>query len=75
MNTKDFFEELIPDEIDAFGEWAFGEELRELHGSLAFLDAWNKRHGGLLKLKPDGLMCEDAPKMIMLFRDRERSDG
>ena len=71
MNTKDFFEELIPDEVDAFGEWAFGEDLYSLSHGLEYMEAWNKKHGSLLKLYADGLMCEDAPKMIMLFRERK----
>lgn len=70
MNFKQFLEELIadPEDLEAFGLWAFGAELRSLDGSINFMDKWNEIHGKDLKLSSSGAIAEDVPKMISLWR-------
>lgn len=69
FTLKEFFKELIPDdkELDAFGFWAFGEEWPEIKFHNA-QHCWNYHHSKELELKSDGVVAEDAPKMIMLWR-------
>lgn len=75
MHFKQFMEELIPDPeaLEAFGSWAFGEELRTLEGQINFMHKWNEIHGKELMLSPSGAIAEDVPKMIMLWRESTRN--
>lgn len=71
MGIRDEFARFIEDEgeLDDFGEWAFGENFRELDHSLKFMEAWNLRHGETLQLLPDSCIQQDVPKMIQLWKD------
>jgi len=72
-SVKDYFSTFIPEEkeLDAFGEWAFGEDFRELEEAMKYLECWNFHHGKDLTLVPSGEISEDAPKMVQLWKDRK----
>ena len=60
---------LNPDEsVDAFGQWAFGDDFKKLAGIDAFLSNWNEIHGKELKLCREGYLFVDVPKMVALWR-------
>jgi hypothetical protein len=69
-SVKDAFSPYIPDEkeLDEFGLWAFGEDFLELEEAIKYLECWNYHHGKELELKPTGVITEDAPKMVELWR-------
>ena len=69
MNLKTFLKELIadPEDLEAFGLWAFGSELRKLDRHINFMERWNEIHGNGLKLNSFGEIAEDVPKMISLW--------
>jgi hypothetical protein len=70
MHFKQFMEQLItdPEDLESFGSWAFGEELRTLEGSVNFMHKWNEIHGKELMLSSSGSVAEDVPEMISLWR-------
>ncbi len=72
---KSYFANLIPDseEIETFALWAFGECFRDeglFNTGIDFMTEWNKRHGDVLYLFPHGIMGDDIPKMVKVWRDR-----
>ena len=71
--VRDVFERLIPDqeELEQFAAWAFGPYYRELDQAINFMETWNYLHGVLLMLQPDGLLQEDAEKMVQVWRDNK----
>lgn len=71
MSTvRDVFSEFIKDEAELteFAEWAFGSYFRELDQAMNFLETWNYLHSDILKLEPDGLIVQDAEKMVAAWR-------
>lgn len=56
------------EELDTFGEWAFGSSYRELDHSLKFMKAWNDIHGDVLTLSQDSVIADDLPKMIEMWK-------
>jgi hypothetical protein len=73
-SVRDYFHQYIADEkeLDAFGEWAFGEDFRELEETMKYLECWNFHHGKDLTLVPTGQISEDAPKMVALWRESKK---
>lgn len=67
---RDFRLYLEENEVDEFGAWAFGDDLKELQDPLDFMKAWNVLHQFKLKLKSDGSIYDDIPKMVDLWRNR-----
>ncbi len=39
------------EDAEEFAAWAFGEDYNSLRGGPKFVDAWNERHGDILKLE------------------------
>lgn len=70
---KGFVIALIEDvqEQDAFGLWAFGKDLMEIHDGIEFMNAWNDLHGNELLLQSTGIISEDIKKMIELWREND----
>lgn len=71
---KTHFQYYIPDteELHAFGLWAFGEDFMDasvFNSGIDFMAEWNKRHSAQLLLYPNGLIPEDAPKMVKVWKD------
>lgn len=68
---RDFFSFYIEDEkeLDDFGLWAFGDKVFEMSKAIMFLECWNMLHGDCLKLEEEGLIADDALKMVKLWRD------
>lgn len=73
-SVREYFSSFIADpvELDAFGEWAFGEDFKELEEAMKYLECWNFHHGKELTLVPTGLIEEDAPKMVELWKARSK---
>lgn len=73
MSMKELIEYYAGDKKDVkpFGEWAFGPEYQSLHHQLNFMKAWNERHSDKLELKAFGLLTEDIPKMIQIWREEK----
>jgi len=71
---KSYIEDLIPKEqIEEFGEWAFGENYQTLFGEISFMNSWNEIHGEKLTLDKLDYVENDIKKMCDLFKNREIS--
>lgn len=57
------------EEIDVFGEWAFGPSFKDMTHTLQFMEAWNERHGKKFILSEDGIIEYDLPKMIEMWQE------
>lgn len=70
MFLEDYFSKYIEDEDDLehFGEWAFGKDFNIYDHSLKFMKAWNLRHCHNLQIKTQNHIENDVPKMVDLWR-------
>jgi hypothetical protein len=73
MAVRDVFLLRIPneEELEEFAAWAFGSDFRDLEHSIKFMEAWNSLHKDLLELKPEGILSEDASKMVKIWRENK----
>jgi len=63
---------LKEEEVDKFGEYAFGPKYKEMYVMEMHL-CWNLAHGGKLQLKDLGIADDEIPKMIKLWRKESES--
>lgn len=62
-----------------FALWAFGDVwhafmvLERDHNDLK--NAWNKRHGDLMKIEDDDLIRDSLDKMKEFYQQREKTNG
>lgn len=59
------------EEINSFGEWAFGPSFKDMIHTLQFMEAWNERHGKKFILSASGIVEYDLPKMIDLWKESQ----
>jgi hypothetical protein len=69
LSVRQFFEELLEENTDAFLLWSFGEGHDDLDTAMDYLLAWNGRHEEKLKVTPKGKIALDAVRMIRLWRE------
>jgi hypothetical protein len=68
MTLKEFIEtQLDHSEVRDFALFAFGKDYETLQGD-EFREAWNKQHGSIIKLDPNGKPKDDIQKMIKLWK-------
>lgn len=76
-NLRDVIYAFMPPEeqnyIDDFGCWAFGYDFKELSHTNEFMKQWNKLHGEQFFLNATGLMHEDIPQMLELWRNEKEN--
>lgn len=72
LELRDLIEYFLVEgeDVDDFGEWAFGEGFGELSGAQVFLGKWFELHGDELKISPNGMPVRDIPKMVDLWREK-----
>lgn len=56
-------------DVEKFGEWAFGKDYTIIDGSINFMKAWNQLHSDKLMLEDIGCITEDISKMVQIWKD------
>jgi len=59
---------LAEDQIDIFGEWAFGDDFKNIR-SIQVPERWNKLHKDKLELSIYGDIRRDINNMVKLFQE------
>jgi hypothetical protein len=77
INIKSLIELFInnEDEVEKFGEWAFGKDYKDTIGLINFMKNWNILHGELLMLDLRGRPKEDMSRMIELWNIHKNIDN
>lgn len=71
--------QISDEENEAFCHWAFGDKgitFSEYYPNTETMEAWNRRHGELLKIKGDDLIVDSLKKMWEIWKqqiEKERS--
>jgi len=62
-------------ELQEFALWAFGEGYQEIAHALDFMEAWNLLHGEDLRLREEGYIHIDVPRMVELWKEELLGDA
>lgn len=61
---------LDEEEVNKFGEWAFGHDFWILEEGKEFARAWNKIHGKVYKIEMKNSIIDDFRKMTDLYKTK-----
>ena len=63
------------EEIEKFGEWAFGESYLKLSFAEEFLESWNNLHGESLYIYGNDEIDKSAEKMLDLWQELQKKNN